>query len=500
MLWDDRFYLGRLPPYNAAKDPHLRRQFSQPRLKSKTARNSPQMTRTSSRLSRPMPLSDPRKDLELVWEQENIPEFHRVAFRHYLDGLSLTAGVNIAGRELVDLQLKRAQVQVILAAIQQREGLLAMLQERTDRPTDLLLKLQRASVEVVEGVTRWRQTLGALLCFEYAGRNYLLKMKQDIAKDPLLVRSLRRKATALRSRAQDAELVLAQELEPLSPPHKSEVYSHFPPAAQPTDQSDSLSDTFIVTRPFTLELSQLILNDLISSLIIKVTPVICSEVCRSYTRAHLLLYSNKILDDVIANTLKEEIPVCALEAYTEEIDREFIVFQQAILEFVVIEEVKNSTLCWTQEYIAEILTEEFLNQIPLKEIMREAVREEHALNERMITCTFLGLVDSYLSEEWVEIMCEDVLSEELIVQQLDQLPGNILRQVIKENPKKHIERLAEMCYSSLLYQYVSDIWCKKVVEETVAEAQGLSVPSNVFLVQSERRATRRYTRIQIVPN
>jgi hypothetical protein len=107
------------------------------------------------------------------------------------------------------------------------------------------------------------------------------------------------------------------------------------------------------------------------------------------------------------------------------------------------------------------------------------------------------VLDTYLSQEWLEILCEDTLSDEILSSQLDQLPGYILRKVLKEAPDKHLERLAESCYASLLYDYVGDIWCKRLVLETIQEARGETPRDDVFsATPPERRSIRRLTRFR----
>jgi hypothetical protein len=490
--WDDRFHLAKLQSYHSTKDPHLRRPLSLPRLHPRT--------RPSSRLRSPSPDSL-LQELVALWDKEAVPDAHREAYKAYLNTLSSVLAVKTLRKEVADFQLKRSPIQTTLTAIHLREELLSLFKADHDPAIDLLRKLQSVSVDIVEGISAWRHAFGSQLPFIYAGKNYLIKMKTDIPQDPMLVRALRRSATAVRARAQDAELVIAQEFEPVSQAIPAEI-SVFPSQNEHIlaviDQASTLSDTYsIAASPMLLSLSYMLLEDLTCELVDFVTPLICVKVCRAYIRAHLLLHSNAIMESIIATTLKAEIRTCAREAYSEESDKAFTSFQQEIVDKVVISEVENGVRQWTNELLADMIATQYLSLVQLRDIVLESIQEERLLNRDILYCTFSSVLDTYLSQEWLEILCEDTLSDEILSSQLDQLPGYILRKVLKEAPDKHLERLAESCYASLLYDYVGDIWCKRLVLETIQEARGETPRDDVFsATPPERRSIRRLTRFR----
>ena len=497
--WDDRFHLAKLQSYHSTKDPHLRRPLSLPRLqpgRPSLLRLHPR-TRPSSRLHSPSPDSL-LQELIALWDKESVPEVHREAYKAYLNTLSSLAAVKTLRQEVADFQLKRSPIQTTLASIPLREELLSLYKSDHNPAIDLLRKLQSVSVDIVEGISAWRQAFGSQLPLIYAGKNYLIKMKADIPQDPMLVRALRR--SAIRARAQDAELVIAQEFEPFSQAIPSEI-SAFPSQNQcilaVIDQASTLSDAYsIAASPVLSSLSLLLLEDLICEFVDFVTPLICVKVCRAFIRAHLLLHSNTIMENVIAITLKAEIRTCAREAYSEENDKAFISFQQEIVDNVVSSEVENGVRQWTNELTADMIATQYLSLVQLRDIVLESIQEEQLLNRDIVYCTFSSLLETYLSQDWLEILCEDTLSDEILSSQLDQLPGYILRKVLKEAPDKHLERLAECCYASLLYDYVGDIWCKRLVQETVQEARGETPRDEVFSASPERRTIRRLTRFR----
>lgn len=462
----------------------------------------------TSKLRRPLSLprlpphvSSPRSDslrqeLEALWIQEAVPVWHQEAYIAYLNSLPAAMAASIVRKELVDLQSQRASIQTTTTAIQHREALLTQFKVHKVQSVDLLQRLQKASVEVVESVTRWRKCLGPQLPFLYAGSNYLLKMKTDIPRDPLLVRALRKSAGALRARAQDAELVIVQEFEPFSPclPQETPISLIPNPCLNAIiDESSTLPDFSVQNSPYLQVISSLLLEDLLSLVISHTTPRICRKACRAYIHAHLLLYSNTILESVIAATLKKEIKSCVEEAYCEEVDRDFIPFAQEIVENVVNSEVQAGVQKWTNEHIADLIGVRCISQLQIADIVQECIEEEKSLNNTLLFCIFHSLLDAYLSEDWLEILCEDSVSEEVLIVQLDQLPSALFRQVCRVNSSLLRARLAEGCYSELLAQSAGGVWCRKAVEETLLEVRGETAREDVFSVVTERRPVRRLT-------
>lgn len=479
-MLDRRFHLPR--------SKRLRRPLSLPRLH----------PCVSSRHCSPHPDSL-KQELEAQWTHEAVPAWHQEAYKAFLNTLSPATAMNTMKQELVALQSQRASIQTALAAVQLREALLASVRAHSDLSIELLQRLQKVSVEVVEGISQWRSSLGAQLPFLHAGSNYVLKMKGDFPQDPMLVRALRRNAGTLRARAQDAELVIAQEFE--SFPAYLHPKTPISPIPNPCieaimEESSTLPDTSAPHSPQLQVLSRLLLEDLLSLLISHTTPLICCKVCRTYIHAHLLLYANTILESVIAATLKKEVKACAEEAYCEETDREFISFQQEMVENVVDSEVRAGVRQWTNEIIADLIGVRCISQLQVADIVQESILEEKSLNKSLVSSTFLSLLEAYVSQDWLEILCEDSLSEELLIVQLDQLPSSLFRQVFKVNSALLLSRVAEDCYSQLLFQSVCGVWCRKAVEETVLEARGETCGEDVFAVVVERRPVRRLTQFR----
>jgi len=542
--WDPRFWLGKIPSYNSARDPHVKyrrpQSLTTPLFRVSSSRG---FTRSSNRLlrrdsnpsvptlirsaSKPLfsqtdsGLAEMRRDLEATWDKEGVPVFHREAYRRHLDRLNWQSAAVEISKELTDLQQRKTPVQSALSLIDKRESLLEQIvgleEDMEDERLlqldlrDLLQQLQRVNVDLVESVGRWRELAGVQAAFQWKGDNYLQKMKRDLARlaqgplarflpgivdDPMLVRTLgrgdRRQGSSIlsrqRSRAQDAELVLVQEPEPLLPPSPPPVSVPLS-ASTPLDHSIS-SSSFPLVSQQTLDLAKLLGLDLLSEILNEWAHGICYEAGLEIQAAHLLLHSNKILDGVITRALEEQIPICAQESYTEEIDREFISLQKQILEAVIVKEVKEGVELWALEVVAEEITREFAAIVEVRDIVEDSVKEETILNQQMIADIFQRLIDSHMSEEWLEIMCEDVLSDEILNTRLDELPIAVLKQVLKENPQKHKEKMAEHCYFLLLYQYVGDLWLKRVCEEAIHESRGVHVFLDTFQVSSEKKGRR----------
>ena len=550
--WDRRFWLAKIPLYDSSRDPHvkIRRpnslsstlfRVSSTRAVSRHSRvssnfASPTVHRTPSRqlFSRTdADLLEMRKDLESTWDREGVPDFHRQVYLKHIDTLNSHTALLTISKELADLQQRKTPFQLVLASIRKRENLLVQLKDlETDIDDERLLQLdlrdilqqiQRASIDTIENINRWRELAGSQAAFPFEGQNYLLKMKVDlvpfargplgqflphVAQDPMLTRTLgrdRRQSSTLltrqRSKAQDAELVLAKEVNPDQVVQEEEVNVQDGETdvfviQEQLDKSESLASSFTLYSQQTSEVAKQLTLDLVTLLVEQSVRRFCSEACSELLTAHMVLYTNKILDDVISLALKEQIPICAHEAYTEEIDREFITLQKQILETVITREVENGVEAWALEVVAEEITKEFAAIVKVEDVVEESISEETVLNQLMISDIFQRLTDSYMAEEWLEIMCEDVLSDEILNERLDQLPQQVLKQILKENPTKHTERMAEFCYTNLLFHYVGELWLHRVVEECVQEARGLHKSLDVFLkAESPRRSGRRVTRM-----
>ena len=470
-------------------------------------------------------LAEMKRDLEATWDKEGVPVFHREAYRKHLDSLTGASMAVEISKELTELQQRKTPIQASLTLISKREALLdqliALENDMEDERLlqldlrDLLQQLQKVNVDLVESVGRWREVAGVQAPFEWKGENYLHKMKTDLRRlangplapylpgiedDPMLVRVLgrgdRRQGSSMlsrqRSRAQDAALVLVQEPEPFLVREVVEM----PVSVKENSMLDysSASSNYPHASQQTMDMARRIGMDLLAEILNEWAPGLCYESGLEIQAAHLLLYTNKILDGVIIRALEEQIPICAQESYTEEIDREFITLQKQILEAVIIREVEEGVEGWALEVVAEEITREFAAMVEVTDIVVDSIREETLLNQQMIADIFQRLIDSYMHEEWLEIMCEDVLSDEMLNQRLDELPIAVLKQVLKENPQKHKEKMAENCYFNLLFQYVGDIWLKRVCEETILEAKGVRASFDTFLVAQEKK-TRRVTHL-----
>ncbi|EAS03240.2 hypothetical protein TTHERM_00535760 (macronuclear) [Tetrahymena thermophila SB210] len=171
-----------------------------------------------------------QNDVNIEWQQKDIPHFHRKAFSEAVKGLPKIEIVQHVYKELKFMKKDRAQIQICLKVIRARETCLETLKQQIELlkvPIDeqyeknlqeistTLKDLRILSLEVVEQILRWResilnfhytkqaallenqkgsvtsiqspkqqqkqfQNLNMQLPFYYNQRNYLLKMRDDI--------------------------------------------------------------------------------------------------------------------------------------------------------------------------------------------------------------------------------------------------------------------------------------------------------------------------------
>ncbi|KAL4439584.1 hypothetical protein ABPG74_003986 [Tetrahymena malaccensis] len=171
-----------------------------------------------------------QNDVNIEWQQKDIPHFHRKAFSEAVKGLPKIDIVQHVYKELKMMKKDRAQIQICLKVIRARETCLETLKQQIELlkvPIDeqyeknlqeistTLKDLRILSLEVVEQILRWRenilnfhytkqaalleaqkgsvsqiqspkqqqkqfQNLNMQLPFYYNQRNYLLKMRDDI--------------------------------------------------------------------------------------------------------------------------------------------------------------------------------------------------------------------------------------------------------------------------------------------------------------------------------
>jgi len=345
---------------------------------------------------------------------------------------------------------------------------------------ETLREIQRVSVEVAIKIEGLRQESGGKDDFEWQGGPYFTKMKidlealqtspvgkymPDVSNDPLLIRALTDTFTRLRSDSNPAPSA-AQLIQAESTLLHACMSIQLPPPA-PQEDSISLPShlTYYRTSHSSIDLlASSLLSTLIADFVTPISPGICSEACQEWERAHLTLYSSRILDQVVSQILSTEVPALAYEAYIEEVDREFFTLQREVVETAVLRELRMSVEVWALEVAAEEIAKDLGDSVEIAGLVREAIREEQEDSRSLMESLCCQILNDYLREEWLEILCEDEFSEELIESRLKDLPTRTLSQA--QLQAKAINSL----YQDILHSYVSDLWLDLLVRSVLSDS------------------------------
>lgn len=379
---------------------------------------------------------------------------------------------------------------MVTAAVIEREELLDRLKnlninsgnEQNIRKNvlDILREIQWISIEVTAKIEKLTQKNGSEKAFKWQGRNYLYKMKSDlediqqtavgkympdVTNDPMLLRAIGDTFTRLRSDSNPvpsaAQLIQAESriLQAVLSVEDDEIcrLSWENSEYLPSNLTHYPADLNTFNKKLALEMVEKMIGDLV----IPLCPGICYEACIEWEKAHLTLHSNRIVDEIVRAALEMEIPQCAHEAYTEEVDREFIAFQKEILETVVSREVESSVNSWALEVAVEEIAQDISDSVDVYELVLEAVTEEQEDSRALLEAIFSEIMGKYLSEDWLEIVCEDEFSEALMESRVKDLPNRVLTHAQVN------EKAGERIYRDMLDLYVAGIWLELLVRSMV---------------------------------
>jgi hypothetical protein len=457
--------------------------------------------------------------LNVAWTTWNVPAARRLEFQKAVLLKSKPVS-ELMKEELARLEEEHHPAHLVEMAIDKREGLLTQLQgflplgESADRQleaAELLSELRVASLDVVESVIRWRDATHSSLSYQWQGKSYFSKMKHDTDflkafeqwfyisedSDPFLLYSAgartfikqfpKYRKNDLRvplpllgnelHRIKQAELLLNADFEDMKIEQISQENKHKSPrksvvpvlmSTQHTrtfqEEAPSLSSSAVHTPVWRLEdLANTLLIGFVSEVVEAAFPAILRESCSDVIAASLTLYSSTILDRLIVLALETEIPICAQESYNEELDREYIAFQLEIIDMAVNSEVQKWTSIWVRDVIAEEITRAYARLVPVEEVVQESVAEEAQLNSNLMVLLYADLLEVYINQEWMEILCENEFSESILEDRYRELPANVVQKLRKDNPSKEALRMSEDYYRDLLYAYVSGQWLSQLI-------------------------------------
>ncbi|CAD8204563.1 unnamed protein product [Paramecium octaurelia] len=165
--WDNRFYLGKL------SDHEIKKQFM---IKKKSVKRP---TSTNKIVVDEKSLAIRLYELQLLWEQFRIPQFHRAYFLQYNE-----KDLEAILRETAEIKLKQSIVQKLMSLVKGRERCLNYLKTETfeeHKFSELLFHLRILTVNVIEQFKKWRDSLNRCVRWRIDEVDYLVKLRGDIA-------------------------------------------------------------------------------------------------------------------------------------------------------------------------------------------------------------------------------------------------------------------------------------------------------------------------------
>lgn len=384
-----------------------------------------------------------------------------------------------------------------------------------------LHKYRQVTIQVVEQIAEWRRRLqNRDLKFIWEGCNYLTKMKQDTAfikhsdltkvfpleqntflnyvKPFNTARSKTSKVNlplteVMQSRLKKAEIQLKMEdslqfsktgeqmrREVFLDPDVSQIIckpsrlSSRASNERPKPLAPKLTPTVQPVRKMKLdnatilELAGLLVSELIEELVEVEIPKFSRESSLEVVVAALALYSSTILDRVIIEALDDLIPEVTLEAWNEEADIEYVGFQLEVIDRVIQHELISSVNVWVNQELAETIKEDWITHIYFTDFVQEALDEEHAWNSKIILDIFTAFVNSIMDEEWIELLAESELEEELLDSKRQDMNPALQRELYYREKPFYIAKIAESMWFDWLNQIIADTWLPRLVEDCVS--------------------------------
>ncbi|CAG9325689.1 unnamed protein product [Blepharisma stoltei] len=555
--WDDRFWLGKISnvlpeiPLKRAFSGSASTRASIKSAGSLSTNNLLKLRPNTGTMKNAISLEREifilKNQLDEVWNTKSVPEFHRNLFLTSLSFLK-TSNLQLEAikKESSNIKKNSAPVLCVITAINDRETLLKKLEEKsfeeTNKPIfileigEMIKNIRQISLEVIDFIKIWRSYLQMPIAkFIWNNEDYFEKMKNDykfilespiskIIKFPpncttffIQLKTQRNKNNSqesqnlfkvnphLQARVLNAHRTLGIEITKLSIKKKRLI-------RQPKNQAIQLNFNFQISsaeeeRPSQWESSEsedeaqhnaILSNDFQEAYLIeiseKMTKDIVRESCREMISASLVLFSSSILDKLITEVLSQQINQVATVAYQETKDGEYIDFQVQILQMAMEEILLDNFNSASSQYLAELISDIYSDDLNFAEIVQEAINEEHNWNVKIIILLFEELITDLLSEEWFEILIEDTLSYTRLDDMWKILPLTAQKQLYKTDREKIHNKIAEDFYFDILNSVVGDIWTFRIVHAVVNEEDDYDI-DKILPIKEERTSKKRSTKI-----
>ena len=473
-----------------------------------------------------------KEELEHYWGLNDIPEIHRNAFKDQHYSKTIDKQAIIIGNEINSLEEGSSPIQLLLAAIKERDCFIQNLKEINQKIaasknksstvtlkrefTSSLVKLRDLSLSVIERVFEWRESLRNIrLKFVRNEVDLFMRMRYEMnflqdtwigetvkipEEDPfLLCLSQNHKRSrsqsdqhegsvnlpmnyAILSRIKQGMLALGMSLieKPKPQPQESSVHVNIINVAKVIVQKHK--DIFLTENKqpkleYHKEAGELLLLNWIDEMTDQKITEVFYEAKSEMISASIKLYASNILDRIIVTTLGSLLPEISLEAYTEIIDYEYIDLRDSIIHDSIYEEVLESVEELSKNLLADEIAIHYLQNIKIDDIVQGCISHERDLNDNITQLIYKELVESMVNEEWAEILVENEIGESKLDRVREQLPYSVQREIIRQESSRFNQRIYEMLYFDILNRFVGEIWLGNMIKSSMQEMRGLSEAS-----------------------
>lgn len=211
LSWNPRFYIERMPTYNAAKDKYLQslvpgikpKKTAGPwskirKIRIRSPKNNLKSDSTKrlhgekGKTMRTQMINKLKSSIETVYEEKNIPVEIGKAFFESLENLDPKTMINLMSKTLSELNSDKNSVQFVVKAVKAREDWIdqakAMLGSNPSKHdcTECVNNLRILSIHAVECIENWAHDkihkihMKNPQNFTWNGENYLIKMSKDL--------------------------------------------------------------------------------------------------------------------------------------------------------------------------------------------------------------------------------------------------------------------------------------------------------------------------------
>jgi hypothetical protein len=174
--------------------------------------------------------------------------------------------------------------------------------------------------------------------------------------------------------------------------------------------------------------------------------------------AYLILSSSKILYSLVNELLEQVVPSLSKTWFDECKEQQSTDLRDELSnefkDLEIIRIIQNMTI----DIISKQITENFLELVQLKPLILESIEESQVETFLNIEKCSEFLVESFIDEDWLEILVEDVINSLKIEESWKLFPVKLQREVAKKQYSVILDRIAEEVYFDILNCEVAELW------------------------------------------